>query len=111
MLSLDDVYDFDMFTFQQKKAFIEDVVRKKFALNCSSYFKNIVLALLAPLVGIVGALAIQDVIIPQILASIVVNRIASELQGQITMRQICDFIISTIDFFLKKRRRVRLVVN
>ena len=47
MLSLDDVYDFDMFTFQQKKAFIEDVVRKQFALNCSSYFKNIVLALLA----------------------------------------------------------------
>ena len=100
MYSLNHVVDFDTLTFQQKKSFVEDILNRQFALS-SSHIGTLCRNLFKQLVGNFTSVAIQRIVIPQLIASVDVNRVASELRGQMTLNQVCDFIVSTIEFFKK----------
>ena len=98
MSSLNHVVDFDALTFQQKESFVEDIF---VALN-SSHIGTLCRTLFEQLVGNFTSVAIQRIVIPQSIASIDVNRVASELRGQMTLNHIVnDLIVSTIEFFKK----------
>lgn len=77
---------------------MEDIIQQQFDLNCSGYAQNLLQALFVPLLGTFGAFIIRTVVNPRLLASINPDRIASELKGQMSVEQICDFMISAIEF-------------
>ena len=98
MPSLDNIYDFDAFTLGEKKVFVDDIIQEQIAFNSSGLGGNLFQAMIEPLVGTFGSLVIQTIIILKLLTSINVDRIASELRGKMTVKQIFDFIVSTTEF-------------
>ena len=86
MRLLDDIYYFDAFTFEEKKVFVDDIIKKQIAFNSNS-----LQVMIEPLLGTFGSLVMQTIIILKLLTSIKVDRIASELRGKMTVKQIFVF--------------------
>ena len=56
MHSLDDIYHFDAFTFEEKKVFVDDVIKKQIAFNSSRFGGNLFQVMIEPLLGTFGSL-------------------------------------------------------
>lgn len=91
MRLLDDIYYFDAFTFEEKKVFVDDIIKKQIAFNSSRFGGNLFQVMIEPLLETFGSLVMQTIIILKLLTSIKVDRIASELRGKMTVKQIFDF--------------------
>lgn len=63
MPSLDDIYNFDAKTFQEKKGFVKDLIQRQFDLNSSGY-GNLIEILFTPILGFLWSLAIREIVIP-----------------------------------------------
>ena len=97
MASLDSVVDFDLMTHDQKKLLVEDLIKKQIETN-NGPLRSLCLAMFSLALGMAGAMAVQRILIPDLLAKIDGDKVANALTGKMTFRQVCDVLTACIDF-------------
>lgn len=91
-MSLNEVIDFDLFNFDEKRMIIQYFIKLQYDINQSNIGNLIFRVTFEPITGPLETIFIQRFVIPQLLIILEIERITSNLHGQMTLKQFSDFV-------------------
>ena len=94
---MDSAADFDLITLEDKKSFVQDCINKEFDVSAGP-LRILCRAFVQPILINLGSIVVQRIVIPKLLARIDVDNVATLLKGKMTLNQVCDVIVSCIEF-------------